>query len=171
MIAPTRASPKSARTICSVVSLTLYLGYFAVASAATFGAGAHVPLAALEADVDLDIEDGEFELLITFTLGKGNNGFDPSAEAVSLQLSGGTAAFSVSLPAGSFKKDRNGRFAFRGAIDRVRTLASIRPLRDDAFEFAIEGDGVNLKGIVNPVTVILTIGDDGGSRSVKAKIE
>jgi hypothetical protein len=50
-------------------------------------------------------------------------------------------------------------------------LVSIRPLRDGAFELEIEGDRVNLKGVANPVAVSLTIGDDGGSASVRAKIE
>ena len=109
--------------------------------------------------------------MLTFTLGAGHNGIDPSAETVSLQVSGGTAAFSVTIPAASFKKDRSGRFAFQGTINRVRMIASIRPLRDGAFEFEIEGERVNLKGVANPVTVNLTIGDDSSSRSVKAKIE
>jgi hypothetical protein len=44
-------------------------------------------------------------------------------------------------------------------------------LRDGAFRFEIEGERVNLRGVGNPVTVGLTIGDDGGSAEVKAKIE
>ncbi len=45
--------------------------------------------------------------------------------------------------------------------------ASIRPARNGAFEFEVETEGANLKGFANPVTVSLTIGDDGGSRTVK----
>ncbi|MGB7947642.1 MAG: hypothetical protein WCH75_08170, partial [Candidatus Binatia bacterium] len=60
---------------------------------------------------------------------------------------------------------------FRGTINAVRAIVSIRPLPNDAFEFEIEGERVSLKGVANPVTVSLTIGDDSGSRSVKAKIE
>jgi hypothetical protein len=164
-------SQKSARMFCSVISLTLILGYFGVTPQGVFCAEARLPFAAFKADVDLDIEDGEFELMITLTLGAGNNGVDPSAETVSLQVTGGTAAFSVAIPAGSFKKDRSGRFTFQGTINGVRMLASIRPLRNGAFEFEIEGERVNLKGVANPVTVSLTIGDDTGSRAVRAKIE
>lgn len=166
----TSLSPKSTLIVYSVISLTLLLGCF-VAPAGVFGAEAYLSFAALKADVDLDIEDGEFELMITFTLGADNNGVDPSAETVSLRLSGGTAAFSVTIPAGSFKKDGSGQFTFRGTINAVRAIVSIRPLPNDAFEFEIEGERVSLKGVANPVTVSLTIGDDSGSRSVKAKIE
>ena len=63
------------------------------------------------------------------------------------------------------------RFTFHGTINRVKLEASIRPLRDGAFAFEVQTEGANLKGFANPVTVSLTIGDDGGSRTVKAKIE
>jgi len=53
----------------------------------------------------------------------------------------------------------------------VKLDASIRPARNGAFEFEVETEGANLKGFANPVTVSLTIGDDGGSRTVKAEIE
>jgi hypothetical protein len=35
----------------------------------------------------------------------------------------------------------------------------------------VETAGANLKGFSNPVTVNLTIGDDGSSKTVKAEIE
>jgi hypothetical protein len=163
-------SPKPA-AMRAVVSLTLILGYFGAFAGSVFGAEAPQPFADLKADVDLDIEDGEFEIMVTFTLGAGSNGIDPAAETVGLQVSGGRAAFSVTIPAGSFKKDRSGRFTFQGTINRVRMAAQIRPLRGNTFEFEIEGERVDLKVVANPVTVNFTIGDDGGSRTVKAKIE
>jgi hypothetical protein len=129
------------------------------------------PFAGFKADVDLDIEDGEFEVLATFTVGAANNGLDLATESVSLAIAGGKAAFSVAIPAGSFKKEKSGQFSYQGWIDKGRVLASIRPLRDGAFQFEIEGDRVNLKGVANPVTVSLTIGDDAGSRAFTAKIE
>lgn len=39
------------------------------------------------------------------------------------------------------------------------------------FEFKAEGEGADLTGTVNPVTVSLTIGDDGGSATVEAEFE
>ena len=171
MTAQTPKCKKSARIFCWAVSLALILGYFGVTPKGVLGVEARLPFAAFKADVDLDIEDGEFELMSTFTLGAGNNGVDPAAETVSLRVSGGTAVFSVNIPAGSFKKDRSDHFTFQGTVDKVRVVASIRPLRNDAFEFEMEGERVNLRGVANPVTVNLTIGDDGGSRSISAKIE
>ncbi len=170
MIALTLRSAMLVRMICGVVFLTVILCCFGGGEGA-LAASTYQPFAAFQADVDLDIEDGEFEVLATVTLGADNNGFDLATESLSLEVTGGRAAFSVTIPPGSFKKDRSGRFAYQGTINRVRLLASLRPLRDGAYHFEIEGDRVNLKGVANPVTVRLTIGDDGESRAFKAKIE
>jgi hypothetical protein len=162
---------KFTRTISALVALSLILGGFGAVAEAVFGADAQQPFAEFKPDVDLDIEDGEFEIITTFTLGPGNNGLDPASESVTLEVTGGKAAFSVTIPPGSFKKDRSGHLAFQGTVNRVRLLAALRVLRAGVYHFEIEGDRVNLKGVANPVTVRLTIGDDGGSSSVKAKIE
>jgi hypothetical protein len=170
MIALIRRTAVLARPSWAVVFLSLVL-WFLGGTEGSLAATALQPFANLKADVDLDIEDGEFEVQINFTLGPGNNGLDLATEPVTLELGGGKAAFSVSIPAGSFKKDRSGQFAYQGTINRVNILASIRPLRDGVLRLEIEGDRVNLKGVANPVTVGLSIGDDGGSTVVKAKIE
>jgi len=171
MIALTPGSPKSTRMSCAVVSLTLILIYFGGAHG-LYAAQAHQPFSAFNLNkVEIDIEDGEIDMMATFTLGAGSNGLDPLKETVSLEVKGGTGAYSVAIPAGSFKKDGSGRFTFQGTINKVKLEASIRPLRDGAFEFEVETEGANLKGFANPVNVSLTIGDDGGSRTVRAKIE
>lgn len=170
MIALTPRWPKLRRMFYAVVALTLLLRCFGGAEG-VFAAEAQQPFAAFKAKVEIDIEDGEVEVTATFTLGAGSNGLDLPREAVGLQVTGGTGAFSVSFPAGSFKMDKTGGFTFRGTINRVKLEASIRPLRDGAFQFEAETEGANLKGLANPVTVRLIIGDDGGSRAVRAKIE
>ena len=171
MIALTPRSPKLARMICAVVSLTLILCYFGAVPEGVFGAEVSQPFAAFNAKLDIDIEDGEIEVEATFTLGAGSNGLDLTTDMVSLQLTGGTGAYSVTMPAGSFKTERSGRFTFQGTINRVKVEASIRPLRGGAFELEAVFERANLKGMANPVTVSLAIGDDGGSRAVRAKIE
>ena len=155
---------------CALVSLTLILCCFGGVEG-VFAAEIHHPFAAFNAKVEVDIEDGEIDMLATFSLGASSNGVDPAKENVSLQVTGGTGAYSVTIPAGSFKKDGSGRFTFEGAINRVKLEASIQPFRSGAFEFAAETEGANLKGFANPVTVSLTIGDDSGRRVVSAKIE
>jgi hypothetical protein len=122
-------------------------------------------------EVDIDIEDGEIEVTATFTLGPGSNGLDVTKEVVIFQVRGGTAVYSVIVPAGSFRMNKNGAFDYLGTIHGVKIVAAIRPARAGAFEFEIVTERANVRGIANPVTVSLTIGDDGGSRAVRAKIE
>ena len=140
--------------------------------AGVFAAEALQPFASFTTrEVDIDIEDGEIEVLASFTLGPGSNGLNIPQEAVTLQVTGGTAAYSVTMPSGSFKMSKNGEFNFLGTINGVKIIASIRSSRAGAFEFEVETERANVKGIANPVTVSLRIGDDGGSRTVRAKIE
>ena len=133
MIALTPRPSKPTRMFCAIVSLTVTLCYFGAVPEVVFVAEAHHPFAAFNPKVEIDIEDGEIEVMATFTLGGGSNGLDLPKEMVSLQLTGGTGAFSVTIPAGSFKMDRSGGFTFQGTINRVKLEASIRPLRGGAF--------------------------------------
>jgi len=170
MHAVTPRSPEFARIFYALIFLTSILCYFGGAQG-LFAAESHQPFAAFNAKVEIDIEDGEIDIMATFTLSAGSDGVNLPAKTVSLQVKGGTGAYSVTIPAGSFKKDKSGEFKFQGTINRVKLEASIRPLRDGAFEFEAETEGGNLKGFANPVTVSLAIGDDGGSKTVRAKIE
>jgi hypothetical protein len=164
-------SPKAARIFCATFVLTAILGYFSGAEAVFAGEAQH-PFATFNLKkMDIDIEDGEVDMLAAFTLGAGSNGIDLAKDAVSLQVRGGAGAYSVTIPAGSFKADRGGVFKFLGSINRVKMDAALQAVRGGGFEFEIETEGANLKGFANPVTVTLTIGDNGGSKTVKAEIE
>ncbi len=139
-----------------------------------------VPFAAFQAKVE--IKDDEFEVKAFFTLGAGSNGIDPVTEIVQLELTGGTGSFVTTIPAGSFefqpaKFNKKGQlvrapeFKFEGVIDGVALEAKITDLGGGAFEFKAQAEGSDLMGIANPVTVSLTVGDDGGSASVDAEFD
>lgn len=163
--------PKSVLLFCAVFSLTMMLFRFGMTED-LFAAEVLQPFATFTTrEVDIDIEDGEIEVLASFTLGAVSNGLDVPKEPVILQVTGGSAAYSVTMPAGSFKMSKSGEFNFLGTINGVKIIASIRSARAGAFEFEVETERANVKGIANPVTVSLSIGDDGGSRTVRAKIE
>ena len=162
---------KWALVFCTAVFMTMILCRWGEVGG-VFAAEGLQPFATFTTrEVDIDIEDGEIEVLASFTLGPGSNGLDVPKETVSFQVTGGTVAYSVTMPAGSFKMNKNGEFNFMGTINGVKINASIRPARDGAFEFEVETERANVKGIANPVTVSLTIGGDGGSRTGRAKIE
>ncbi len=127
-----------------------------------------VPFAAftLKAEIALGLP-GAFEVKGNFTLGAGSNGINPLTEDVKLQV----GTFSTTIPAGSFQQDPRGRFKFEGVISGVSLEVQIASLGGNDFEFKAEAQGADLSGIVNPVTVGLTIGDDGGSTTVTAEFD
>jgi hypothetical protein len=109
------------------------------------------------------IEEKNFEVKGTFlkvkAIGTSNGDFNPLTEIVSLELTGGFGGFFTTIPAGSFKQDKKGRFKFEGVIDEVSLEIVIRPAAGIIFEIKIAGEGANLNGMENPVNVTLTIGD------------
>src|SRR6267143_1281039 len=122
-----------------------------------------VPFSAFNAAPEIGSD--RFELNGRFTLGEGSNGINPHTEAVTLQL----GTFSVTMPQASFKKASDGRYVFEGTIDGAALELRIAPATTNSYTFNAEGSGANLSGTVNPVSVVLTIGDDGGATTARAK--
>ena len=108
-----------------------------------------------------------FLLLSNFTLGTDSNGIDPAREPVIL----GMANFTTTIPAGKFRKGRNGAYAYAGKIDNAAIEALIVPLGNNRFGFQAAAYGINLTGTTNPVTVKLMIGNDQGIASGNAIIK
>ena len=109
----------------------------------------------------------EFDLTATFTLGPGSNGIAPLTEPVIIQV----GTFSTAIPPGFFKQHK-GRFVFEGRIHGVHLEAVLRSLiLGNDYELKVEGQGADLTGTKNPVTVSVTIGDDSGSKAITAKIK
>jgi YD repeat-containing protein len=108
-----------------------------------------------------------FLLLSSLTLGTGNNGINPVKEAVALKIGN----FTTTIPAGSFLKISKVLFAYVGTINKVKLEATITSLGNNRYAFQAAGTGVDFSGITNPVTVILSIGDDSGTSSFNASIK
>jgi 6-phosphogluconolactonase len=123
---------------------------------------ASVPFAAftLKGAIHLD-QKPSFELEGRFKLGARSNGINPLAEDVTLQV----GTFSTTIPAGSFRVGWRG-FEFEGFINGVKLEVVIHHVQGNRFLFTAKGEGANLTGTVNPVTVRLTVGDDEGSTMV-----
>jgi hypothetical protein len=103
--------------------------------------------------VEIEIELDEIELKALFRLGAASDGIRPASEAVTLRV----GTFEVTIPAGSFLDDGDGRFRARRHGD-----ARIRP-KDGGFEFSIDLPR-NVVPLLGPgVEVTLTVGNDRGS--------
>jgi hypothetical protein len=119
-----------------------------------------VPFSAFSARIVAeDISAPLFAALGSFTLGTASHGINPVTEPVTLQI----GTFSVTIPAGSFKLNRNGTFEFQGTINGVTLDVRIVPLGHNRFDILAAGIGVDLTTLPNPVIVTLTIGNDGGT--------
>ena len=77
-------------------------------------------------------------------------------------------AFSATIPAGSFAPNKKGRFIFHGVINGVTLQVQIAQLGENNFVLKVDGNGINLTSLMNPINVGLTIGDDTGTTTVAA---
>jgi YVTN family beta-propeller protein len=129
-----------------------------------------VPFLAFNAKLAIDLDrkpnTDRFELESHFTLSSSAPAIDPVTDPVTLQI----GSFTTTIPAGSFKKHRDGDgdadgagdeheheggvFTFHGVIDGVRLEALIKPTGTLRYAFNAEGKGANLAGTKNPVQVI-----------------
>ena len=101
-----------------------------------------------------------------FTLGAGG-AINPPADTVTVRL--GSA--SITIPAGSFQKwtdQEDVVFFFFKVLNDVPVEGLIVPLGGNRFAFEIGAAGVSGLPSANPVTVMLTIGNNTGSVSVDA---
>ncbi len=105
-----------------------------------------------------------FSFVARLALGAKSKVFDPGAEVVSLKI----GAVSLTIPAGSFKPNGRGGFAFNGLIGGVKVLAHIQPKVAKKYQVCIRGRDISLTGLPNPVPVTLALGNNTGTDSVTA---
>jgi hypothetical protein len=127
------------------------------------------PFATFKPQAVIDMDENAFVTFGSFTLGTGS-GFDGIAPATEpVQLKVGT--FSITLPAGSFSKNRAGGFSSFGDINGTKLIKEIFPKGKGQYVFSALAKDANLAGTANPVTIGLTIGDATGSASITAFFE
>jgi beta-propeller repeat-containing protein len=103
-----------------------------------------------------------FELATTLVA---SGPIDPRVEPVGIRV----GAFATTIPPAFFVLKR-GVYSYAGTIAGVRLIASITPQRSGRYAVTVLGSGPNFTGVVNPVPVQITIGDDSGIQSVRATI-
>jgi hypothetical protein len=121
------------------------------------------PFNAMTAKLSISSYQPLFNITINFTLGTNSNGINPLLETVTLQINN----FAVAIPPGSFVEGPPGTFTFSGLISGVKITASIVQTGPDTFTFKASGNPNLSKTKPDPATVILTIGNDSGTTSVR----
>jgi len=120
-----------------------------------------------KAEIKTNSRHPGFEMRGAFTLGTGSSGIAPDTQSVTLVLGN----FSTTIPAGSFRKNRKGNYTFEGTINGASVEFGIAPAGSSSFTFHVEATGANLAGAVNPVTVQLLIGTNGGTTQLNAETD
>jgi hypothetical protein len=117
-----------------------------------------VPFADFEPLTIIDLPLHALAVAGTFTLGGASNGIAPRTEPITLQV----AAFSMTIPGGSFLSNGFGGFQFKGIVNGVNIVMTIQPVFGKTYALAAVVWNDGLSAAANPVTVKLTIGDDAG---------
>jgi hypothetical protein len=122
--------------------------------------------AKLAIDLDRKPNEGGFELKSSFTLSS-TASIDPVAEPVTLQV----GTFTTTIQPGNFTKHPDGSFTFISGTGGAGLEVLIKPTGASRYKFQAEGHEVSLTGTKNPVTVMLTIGNNTGTAKVRADID
>ena len=126
---------------------------------------ANVPFSAFAAKLEISgTPPTSFETVGGFTLGAGSNGINPVNEAVTLTL----GTFSITIPKNSFTRTSEGVFNYQGRVGGVALEFRIAPATT-GYTFKAEGSRATGLPTTNPVTVVLTVGDDTGTKTVKSE--
>ena len=114
----------------------------------------------------VETESSELELRALFTLGPQSKGINPLNEEVSFKI----GSYSATIPANSFKATVFGWFKYEGVINGKDLEVRIIPLGSNRYVLRAEAAGEGLKQPVpGPVNVVMSIGNDSGSASVKVE--
>ena len=128
---------------------------------------ANVPFSAFAAKLEISgTPPRSFETVGGFTLGAGSNGISPVNEVVTLTL----GTFSITIPKNSFTRTTTGVFTYQGRVGGVALQFRIAPATT-GYTFKAEGSRATGLPTTNPVTVVLTVGDDTGTKTVKSERE
>jgi len=124
------------------------------------------PFSILSPKVEITSGTSSFELMAPFALGSNSGGIKPTIEDVSLSLN----SFAITIPAGSFILNKQGSYKFTGTINGVGLQAIVKPT-STGYQLQIDGSGVKLPSLSNPMAVVVQVGDDGGKSTVTAQIQ
>lgn len=132
--------------------------------------GEVIVFASFKAHLVINSASKAFEMNGTFTLGPGGT-ISPGVQPVTIELgfeNFHSEDFSVTIPAGSFRRTPQGTYVFAGIIDHITLGARLTPTDGDGYAVEMRGTGTPDLPRANSVEVQLAIGNNGGSVSVNA---
>jgi uncharacterized repeat protein (TIGR03803 family) len=115
----------------------------------------------------LDITSGPppgFQFKGELTLGAGAPAVDPTTQGLTLTV----GTYSVTVPASAFQQTKKGWYVYEGTINGVALQMRLSQTGSNTYQLQAQGSGVDLSSLSDPVTVSLTLGNNGGTTQVNA---
>ncbi len=143
----------------------VYFVQYSPAPGAKFSVIPLTPFSDFSASVNVAavVSPPSFRVSATIGLGPASS-FHPIAQPVTFQLGN----YAVTLPPGSFARNGQGNYNFDGTIEGITLDARILPAAGNKFAFKLKVQGINLSEAINPVRILLILGDNAGAVSVNA---
>lgn len=101
-----------------------------------------------------------FQFKGDFTLSAGDPAIDPVTKSVSLMV----GTYSVVIPVNAFHQTKKGWYVFQGTIAGVALQMRLSQTGSDTYQLQVNASGVDLSSLSDPITVTLTIGNNGGTQ-------
>ncbi len=105
-----------------------------------------------------------FQLKADFALDPSSDGIFPITEPLVLLV----GPYSATIPPGAFSMNKKGWFTFAGIISGANLSVRITPLGSNSYQLQAAASGASVTRAVNPVRVLIEIGNDGGATSTDA---
>lgn len=93
-----------------------------------------------------------------------SSSFEPIAQPVTFQL----GSYAVTIPPGSFIRKDQENYEYDGTIEGITLESRISPEAGNKLAFALKVQGINLSESINPVRILLILGQNAGAKSVNA---
>lgn len=142
----------------------VYFVRYSPVPGAKFSVISLTPFSDFSANLDVSGIPPSFRVSATLSLGSGSSRFDPVTQSVSFQL----GSYAVTIPPRSFIRNKQGNYNFDGTIEGVTLQARIAPEGGSRFAFKLEVHDIDMSAAINPVRVLLILGDNAGATRVNA---
>lgn len=138
----------------------VYIVHYSPRPGAGFSVTPLTPFSDFSAKLDSShilIPPPSFRVSATFVLGSPSTRFDPTAQPVSFWVDN----YAVTIPPGSFIRDKQGKYSFEGTVAGIPLQAQIVPQGKEKFAFNLKVQGT-LTLMQNVVRFLLILGGNAG---------
>lgn len=158
------ASSREFSGAASPGSTLVYVVHYSPVPSSKFDVTALTPFSDFSADLKVAASPPSFSVGASLAFGPASAGFDPATQPLSLRMPG----YAATIPPRSFTRDQQGNYSFDGTIEGVSLKARIQPESGGRFSLTLGVQGIDMSAAINPVRILLILGENAGAVSVNA---